>query len=110
MKNTCELAQRKRKCKCERKEWKIFHSLRLHLRRGPGFTGVCACIRICVERVTCESGLRVKLRTRRIHLQHTHIAVTFASWNFLFFSSKTIKNSNGLMRRLHAYAANECYE
>ena len=45
----------------------------------------------------------------RIHLQHTRIAVAFARCNLLlFFSSKTIKNSNGQMQRLYAYAANEC--
>ena len=45
----------------------------------------------------------------RIHLQHTRIAVAFARWNcLLFFSSKTIKTSKGEMRRLYAYAANEC--
>ena len=45
----------------------------------------------------------------RIYLQHTRFAVAFARWNFLlFFSSKTIKNSNGQMWRLYAYAANEC--
>ena len=44
----------------------------------------------------------------RVHLQHTRVAVAFARWNFLlFFSSNTIKNSNGVIRRIYAYGANE---
>ena len=50
-----------------------------------------------------------KFNLGRIFLQHTRIAVAFAPWNFLLFSSsKTIKYSKGQMRRLYVYAANEC--
>ena len=36
-----------------------------------------------------------------IHLQHTAIAVALANWNFsLFFTLKTIKNTNGQMKIL----------
>ncbi len=45
----------------------------------------------------------------RIYLQQTHLAIAFACWKFLLFSSlKTIENSNGhLMRWLYMYVANK---
>ena len=63
-KNMCELAQckRKRKCKCRCKEWKIFHSSRLHSHVRLHFRCLvpcvfpCICTCICVKRVNQALG------------------------------------------------------
>ena len=42
-----------------------------------------------------------------IYLQHTHLAVAFARWKFLFLSLIIIKDSSGQMRWLNAYPLKE---